>query len=215
MKSIIMSCLYPDFCRELKKYGYNIIPSKNISEFAKPERQHADMQALRINNKLFTLDNCVKKAGEKYPENILLNCLFINNTLYGRLDSTDKSIINYCRKNNIKLVNVNQGYTRCSTLAINNKAAITADKSIEKALKDNGAEVLLIKPGFIKLDGFDYGFIGGASFCDINKVFFFGNIEQHPDYDKIRQFCVYFNSDIEVLCKEMPLTDIGGVVISN
>lgn len=215
MKTVIMSDLYPCFCKEFEKYGYNIIPSKNITAFSNPERKHADMQALRINDKLFTLENCVKKAGETYPENILLNCLFLNNTLYGRLDSTDNSVLDYCRNNNIKLVNVNQGYTRCSTLAINNNAVITADKSIEKALKNNGAEVLLINPGYIKLEGFDYGFIGGASFCDNNKVFFFGNMEQHPEYSKIKKFIFTHNSDIEVLCKDITITDIGGAVITD
>jgi hypothetical protein len=215
MKTVIMSDLYPCFGTELAKYGYRIIHSKNISAFSKPERSHADMQALRINNVMFSLDDCVKKAGEKYPENILLNCLFLNNTLYGKLDSTDDSVIHYCRNNNIKLVNVNQGYTRCSTLAINNKAAITADKSIEKALKNNGVEVLLIEPGYIKLDGFDYGFIGGASFCDNNKVFFFGNIEMHPDHSKISEFIYDHNSDLEVLCQDMTITDIGGAVIAD
>ena len=55
MKSLIMSGLYPCFCKELAEYGYDIIPSKKIEEFAEPEQLHADMQALRINDRLFTL----------------------------------------------------------------------------------------------------------------------------------------------------------------
>jgi hypothetical protein len=212
MKTVIMSDLYPCFGTELAKYGYRIIPSKNISAFSKPERSHADMQALRINNVMFSLDDCVKKAGEKYPENILLNCLFLNNTLYGKLDSTDDSVIHYCRNNNIKLVNVNQGYTRCSTLAINNKAAITADKSIEKALKNNGVEVLLIEPGYIKLDGFDYGFIGGASFkIAPDTLAFTGRLTGHPDQNRI--LCFLASHGIEpVHLTQYPAFDIGSAV---
>ncbi len=216
MKSLIISGLYPCFCRELARYGYNIILSKKIEEFAEPEQLHADMQALQINDRLFTLENCAKKAGEKYPENVLLNCLFIGNTLYGRLDSVDDTVLDYCREENIKLVNVNQGYTRCSSLQVAENAVITADKGIAKALENNGAEVLLISPGNIALKGYDYGFIGGAGFYDNGKVFFFGNIKNHPDYDKIRQFCSLYNSDIEILYQDMPLTDIGSaVVLSN
>lgn len=213
MNNVIISDLYPCFCEALRAFDYNIIPTKNINEFSEPEQKHADMQVLRINNSIFTLDGCVKTAGKSYPENVLLNCLYLNNKLYGKLSALDDSVLEYCRENGIKTVNVNQGYTRCSTLVVNKKAAITADKSIEKALKNDGADVLLIEPGHIELKGFNYGFIGGASFCDNNKVFFFGNIKAHPDYDKIKQFCDKNKLNIEILRKDMPLTDIGGAVV--
>lgn len=213
MKTVLMSGLYPCFCEKLAEFGYNIILSKKIEAFPEPEQYHADMQALRINDKLFTLENCAKKAGEKYPENILLNCLYINNTLYGKLDSVDDTMLDYCKANGIKTVNVNQGYARCSSLQVSENAVITADKSIKKALKNNGADVLLINEGHIELKGYDYGFIGGAGFYDNGIVYFFGNIKNHPDYDKIREFIIQYNSKIEVLCQDMPITDIGGSVI--
>ena len=215
MKTVLMSPQYPCFCEALAEYGYDIIPSKKIKAFYEPERFHADMQALRINDKLFTLENCIKKAGKKYPENVLLNCLFLNETLYGRLDSVDDTVLEHCRKSGIKTVNVNQGYARCYSLQIADNAVITADKSIEKALKNNGAEVLLISPGHIKLKGFEYGFIGGAGFYDDNTVYFFGNIKKHPDHKKIREFVKRYNTDIEILCQDVPLTDIGGAVLFN
>ena len=213
MKSLIMSGLYPCLCKELAEYGYDIIPSKKIEEYAEPEQLHADMQALRVNDRLFTLKSCAKKAGEKYPENVLLNCLFIGNTLYGRLDSVDETVLKFCREEDIKLVNVNQGYTKCSSLQVAENAVITADKSIAKALKNNGVEVLLISAGNIVLEGFDYGFIGGASFSDNNTIYFFGDITKHPDYNKIKEFTSKHNSIIEILCKTQPLTDIGGAVL--
>ena len=171
------------------------------------------MQLLRINDRLFTIENCEKPVGERYPENIRLNCLLLGNCLYGKLSAVDTSVIDYCSENGIKLVDVNQGYTRCSTLVINENAVITADKSIEKALKNNGADVLLISPGNITLEGFDYGFIGGASFTENDTVYFFGNIKEHPDHKKIKAFCEKYNSNIEILCEEAPLTDIGGAVL--
>ena len=65
----------------------------------------------------------------------------------------------------------------------------------------------------IELKGYDYGFIGGAGFYDSGKVYFFGNIKNHPDYDKIKEFIKYNNSIIEIICQDMPITDIGGAVI--
>ena len=213
MKKLVMSKKYPCFCEELNKFGYEIIPTKKINTFLEPEQYHADMQILCIKNKVITLDDCIKKPGKNYPENILLNCLYHNNKLYGKLSATDSLVREYCRENNIETVNVNQGYTRCSTLVVNDKAVITADKSIEKGMKNNGVEVLLISAGNIVLEGFDYGFIGGASFSDNNTIYFFGDITKHPDYNKIKEFTSKHNSIIEILCKSQPLTDIGGAVL--
>ena len=213
MKKLVMSKKYPCFCEELNKFGYEIIPTKKINTFLEPEQYHADMQILCIKNKVITLDDCIKKPGKNYPENILLNCLYHNNKLYGKLLATDSLVREYCRENNIETVNVNQGYTRCSTLVVNDKAVITADKSIEKGMKNNGVEVLLISAGNIVLEGFDYGFIGGASFSDNNTIYFFGDITKHPDYNKIKEFTSKHNSIIEILCKTQPLTDIGGAVL--
>ena len=60
-----------------------------------------------------------------------MNCLYLGNKLYGRLDATDKAVLDYCTKNQIELIDVKQGYTRCSTLVVNDNAVITADKSIQ------------------------------------------------------------------------------------
>lgn len=213
MKSLFISDMYQCFCDELINRGYNIIPSKNIDVFNPPEQKHADMQILKIQDRIFTLGDCKRKPQRAYPYNVLLNCLYFNNRLYGKLNAVDDSVIDYCNKSGIETVNVNQGYTRCSTLAINDKAAITADKSIDKAMKNKGEEVLLISPGNILLEGFNYGFIGGSSFADEKTVYFFGDITKHPDYRKISDFIEKYNSKIEILCKKQPLTDVGGAVL--
>lgn len=214
MKTLVMSSLYTCFCEALRQKGYNIIPTKNINVFHKPEQRHADMQLLKIRERVFTLCDCRKKVGKCYPENVLLNCLYLGNKLYGRLDAVDPVVPEYCAEHGIETVNVKQGYARCSTLVINENAAVTADKSIEKALKNNGVKVLLISPGHIRLEGFNYGFIGGAGFSDNGKTFFFGDITKHPDFNKIKAFCDDYNSKLEILCNTEPLTDIGGVVIT-
>ena len=60
MKTLFMSDLYPCFCEELIKRGYNIIPTENIEVFHKPEQRHADMQLLMIENTVFTTFNKFK-----------------------------------------------------------------------------------------------------------------------------------------------------------
>lgn len=228
MSTFVMSDKYPCFVKEIEKLGHTVISSDTVDTFPIPEQKHADMQILPINNDIFLINECTvlaeklpkerllfcyKKAGNKYPEDILLNFLYLNNTLYGKLSAIDKNLVDFCEENSIKTVNINQGYARCSTLVLNEKAVITSDLSIEKALKKDGVEVLLISSGNIILDGYDYGFIGGASGkIDENTVVFLGNITNHPDYRRIENFCENHNTSIKIICKDMPLTDIGGIV---
>lgn len=228
MSTFIMSDKYHCFVKEIEKTGHTIVPSDTIKAFPTPEQQHADMQVLRINKHIFVLqecesirkilpsDNltvCKNKAGGKYPENILLNFLFFNNILYGKTDCIEPELLIYCKKHDIPTVNINQGYARCSTLVVSEKAAVTADITVKNALEKDGAEVLLINHGYITLDGYDYGFIGGSSGkIDDKTIAFFGNIKKHPDYEKIKKFCNKFDVDIITLCKNKPLTDVGGLV---
>lgn len=228
MSTFVMSDKYPYFVKEIENLGHTVIASDTVNIFPIPEQKHADMQILPINNDIFLINECTvlaeklpkerllfcnKKAGNKYPEDILLNFLYLNNTLYGKLSAIDKNLLDYCKENNIRTVNINQGYARCSTLVLNKKAVITSDLSIEKALKKDGVEVLLISSGSIVLDGYDYGFIGGASGkIEENTIAFFGNVTSHPDYKKIENFCDNHNLSINVICPYMSLTDIGGMV---
>ncbi len=213
MKTLVMSCLYPCFCEELAARGYHILPTKSVDIFHRPERLHVDMQLLKIEDRLFTLNDCLQPLGRNYPDNVRLNCLYFGNRLYAKLSAADESVLAFCRERNIELINVRQGYTRCSTLVIAENAVVTADKTIEKALRRSGAEVLLIEAGDIRLEGFSYGFIGGAGFADNGVTYFFGDITKHPDYGRIEAFCRKHHSKIEIVCKKEPLTDIGGVVI--
>ncbi len=147
-------------------------------------------------------------AGKKYPDDILLNGLFLSEKLYGRIDKLSKTLVDFAKER----VFVRQGYTRCSVCKINEHAIITSDASISDAASANGVDVLKIVPGHIELDGYDYGFIGGASFVYNSKVFFFGKIEDHPDFEKIRDFTNKHSLET-ISLSERPLYDIGGAVI--
>ena len=211
--NVVMSGEYPEFVSALETFGHKVILTKRVNCFHKPEQLHADMQILKIRDRIFTLDMCRKKPSRDYPNNVLLNCLFLGNRLYGKLSAIDETVLEYCKDNQIEMINVNQGYTRCSTLVVNDNAVITADASIEKAMKKCGVEVLRISVAQIKLYGFDYGFIGGCSAKIGNTIFFFGNIKVHSDYEKIKTFITNHNSILEILCRYIPLTDIGGAVL--
>lgn len=228
MNNIIMSSERLDICNELKKYGFQIIKSQQLPQLLRFEQNHADMQCLRINDTFFVLKECVelrdkllsiglnvvktvKSIGGKYPENILLNAVFIKNKLFCREISIDTSVIEYCNENNIEIINVNQGYTKCSTAVIDD-CFITSDIGIFKIMQKNGVEGLLIEPGCIELHGVNYGFIGGCCFTYEKNVFFTGNIKKHKNYSKIKNFCERLNKNIISLTNHN-LYDIGGFIV--
>ncbi len=228
MSNLVMSNKYPQLVSELQNLGHKVITSDTIDVFLFPEQKHADMQVLPIKSDVFILNECtglkskLKKynpiicrnsAGKDYPDNVLLNFLYFKNCLFGKVNAIDNSLKEYCIQNNIKIVDVNQGYCRCSTLVVDKNAVITSDSTIEKTLKGEGAEVLKISAGHVRLDGFDYGFIGGASAKIDDTIYFFGDIKHHPDYDRIEDFIIKHKNKIQIICKNMPLTDIGGAVI--
>lgn len=226
MSRVVLSSEFPEMSEKLREFGYEVIHSENIIILPDFEAKHADIQCLKINETVFVLRECEKLSesllktgykvilterglGRKYPKNILLNAVFFHNKLYGRLDSIDSSVISYCKSNGIELINVNQGYTKCSTVLLDD-CFITADRGIFDAMTANGEEGLLISSGNIDLKGVDYGFIGGCCFCNKGKVFFSGDIRLHSDYTKIKTAL----SDYEtVLLSNEKLYDIGGFVV--
>ena len=228
MNNIIVSNENSLVINSLNKLGFNPIFSEDISALLPFERKHTDIQCLKINNTLFVLNSCkrliseLKKLGKEvietekpikkdYPDNVLLNALFINNKLYCKETALDNSVKKYCEKNGIEIINVNQGYTKCSTAVIND-CFITADKGIFEALTENGVEGLLINIGDILLPGAEYGFIGGCCFCYNDTVFFTGDINSHSDSEFIKDFIYKKGLRIESLTDE-DLYDIGGFVV--
>ena len=205
---------------------FRILVLPPFSCLPEPVSSHADMllcpvgDSLAVHklyygqNKAIFDENNIKvlpineSAGKKYPDDILLNGLFLSDKLYGRLDKLSKTLVDFSKES----VFVRQGYTRCSVCKINENAIITSDESIAEAACANGVDVLKIVPGHILLDGYDYGFIGGASFVYGYKVFFFGKIEDHPDFEKIRDFANKHSVEL-VSLSERSLYDVGGAVI--
>lgn len=148
-------------------------------------------------------------VGDVYPNDILLNGLRVKDTVYAR----KASISRYISSGAARVVDVRQGYAACSVSMLSDTAAVTADKSMKSALEANGITVLLIRPGYIVLDGYDYGFIGGCGGrIGRDRYAFFGNIDLHPDGDIIKDFAASNGVSIVSLSDE-PLHDHGGMVV--
>ncbi|MBQ4137207.1 MAG: hypothetical protein IJD67_03760 [Clostridia bacterium] len=233
MRSLLVSKLmYTEIKNELAK-SFDIIELDENPMLDKPVSAHPDMQLLRLddeiviskslyaqNNKLADIINqkynvnfTTSEHTARYPGDVIINALRLDLYLFCKTYAVDKSVVKLAEKKNITLVNVKQGYSACSTLALD-KAIISADKGICEAARDKGYDVLQISPGNISLEGYDYGFIGGASFYDKenSRVYFFGNIKSHPDCEMIAAFIKKHSAQIFSF-DHLPLYDFGGAVI--
>ncbi|AGK97917.1 DUF6873 family GME fold protein [Clostridium pasteurianum] len=126
---------------------------------------------------------------ETYPYDIFLNAISTNDIFLHNLKYTDKNLISMVKGK--KLLNVKQGYSKCSTALINDSAAITSDIKIHDILTSNGVKVLLVPPGNIELPGLNYGFIGGT--CGIvedGSIAFFGNLDNYLYGDMVFKFLI-------------------------
>lgn len=148
-----------------------------------------------------------------YPDDIILNALSTDNILLHKIKNTDPFILS--ASINKEIINVNQGYTKCSCAIVSNNAFITSDKSISNSLKSKGYDVLLIPPGDIILEGLDYGFIGGC--CGLiseSEMIFFGSLEKYIYGDLIKDFLKKHNIT-PIYLADTKLTDRGSIFVYN
>lgn len=217
--TIIIDARFFDIAKKMWGSEHEIIPSFIHTNLQKPISSHPDMTITPVGDTLvccpesFThykkfLGNRVimgqATLSSHYPNDIAYNVLICKNKAFGKKEHIDRVVLQELDKRNIELINVNQGYAKCSSAVFKN-GVITADDTIFDALVKNNIKALKITSGNIKLEGYDYGFIGGASGVISGKLTFFGDVTKHPDYLKIKEFCSfdYF--------KNFPLTDVGTI----
>lgn len=160
----------------------------------------------------YTCDFISEKVMTPYPHDSLLNCVFIKNKLICNPDTVCREITEYAELNSITVIPVKQGYTKCSVCVVSDNALITDDESIFKACVSNNMDTLFISKGSVKLNGFDYGFIGGCTgLIDKDKLLFNGDINYHKDCNRITDFLNIYNIK-PVIIENEPLYDIGGII---
>lgn len=148
------------------------------------------------------------RVGFKYPKDAIYNAVkfksfFIHN------DFTEAKIFSYMENNFYEFIKVKQGYTRCSSVVLND-SIITSDYGIYKSLKEK-INVIIIDPEKIELDGFDLGFLGGTcGMLDRNTLVFNGNIKKLKSYDIIYKQCEKEN--IKLIYPKCKLLDTGSLI---
>ncbi len=216
---------------KLNMMGVNIIKSTGCVNTYESIKYHPDISICKLNNNNIVVapnvydyyKNILNPYGfnvirgdsiikNKYPYNIHYNIVILKNFAIHNFKYTDKVILDYIEKNNIKKINVSQGYCKCSICIVDDNSLITSDEGIYKEVIKHGIDCLLIEKGHIDLFELNYGFIGGCSFLiSNNELAFFGNIKNHPDYDKILNFVNSKNKSLISLSDDK-LLDLGSII---
>ncbi len=168
----------------------------------------ADIKKKLVKGKINFIEGS-SAVGSKYPETAKYNAVVTDRYLIHNLQVTDSRIKELC-SNRIS-IHVNQAYTRCNLLPLNNDRFITSDLGIYNTLINNKLTALYIDPKQIKLPDFSNGFFGGACGVYKNKIYIIGSLVEMKEKNQIIDFLSYTNYNILELYKG-PLYDGGSLI---
>ncbi|MBO4567950.1 MAG: radical SAM protein [Bacteroidales bacterium] len=227
--TIIASSLMPDKAKEnLSKLGdvvwlqpsdkaYPSISSHpDIFFFCKDER-HCDSVICAKNVDIdlppeIEVIKGEKEVGKKYPDTVPYNAVGVGNTLIHNMLYTDLSIKNLYGKISTKSaqLSVNQGYTRCNLLALDERDFITSDIGIKRVLEANGCDVFYVDPHQITLPGQDYGFFPGCCGLVDDTVVVCGALKHLKECKELRKF-IRRNGMKIIELYDGELVDVGSI----
>jgi len=148
-----------------------------------------------------------------YPKDIAYNVARVGRLYFHNLKYTDPVVRRKLEEQGIEPVHVEQGYSKCSVLPIDENAIITSDIGIARAAEKKGLDVLCIAgERNIRLPGLNYGFIGGSggmlgkSVLGIN-----GKLSALCFHEEVASFL----SGKNIILKELSdsaVTDIGSIL---
>ena len=209
--------IYPPEFKE-DEISFNLIPS-----LIKSKDRYPDIQCFSDNDNFFTYNNLKKYYSSfipkiiisecdlesKYPKDVIFNVFKAENYIFCNEKYTDNNLLSYL-KNYYKIINVNQGYSNCSSLYLGKKTITTSDKGMEKTFMKNGFKTIFIDNKNIILKGYSNGFIGGSAVKLKDEIVFFGSIKD-PQYKNLTSFL----NENEVKYKDFdfPLEDYGSSVL--
>ncbi len=225
VKHVVISGQYPEFISSLCNLGVVALKTDHCPDIMSQISNHADILFAHLGDDDFLIEQNQKnlivelqklgfiqadtavKLGAEYPSDVLLNCCTLGNKLICGKDNVHPLLL----KNKIA-VKSSQGYSKCSVCAVDEYSIITDDISVFEACKNNDIDALLVSKGSVKLDGFDYGFIGGCSGkLSKDTLSFCGDIRSHSDYQRIKSF-LSFRGIQTVSLSSGPLIDVGSVI---
>lgn len=193
-----------------------------------PVSRHADILANYVGKSTFLADKnqtelckfiednsgktfIIENIKSPYPNDCLLNFADIGDYIICNKSILTKEIVSLLP--NKQIIDVKQGYSKCSVCICKHNTIITDDISVYNAVSQyDNINSLLVQKGSVSIDKYDYGFIGGCcGLVDKDVLIFNGDLSTHTDFDKIKNF-LYYNGVNYIDIKGKPLTDIGSII---
>ena len=193
-----------------------------------PVSKHADILANYVGKAIFLVDEnqvelcsfiknndgksvVIENIKSPYPNDCLLNFADIGDYIICNKYILSEQIVKYLPQKEI--IDVKQGYSKCSVCICKQNTVITDDISIYNALLQyDNINSLLVEKGSVSINKYNYGFIGGCcGLIDKNLLLFNGDLSTHTDFDKIEKFLYDINVKY-IDIKGKPLTDIGSII---
>ncbi len=210
--------------------GVKTICPPNISSLTPPLSFHADLGICHLGENTVICPPCTISyykeiltplgfyviSGESpvlstYPFDCAYNVAILYDKVILNSETCDKILLFELKKRHYKIIDVKQGYSKCTTAIISKNAVITEDAGIFKACEKEGINALLTEPG-VNLSGFKNGFLGGASGLIGNGQFFInGNLEKLKDFKKIENF-LSLHGVTPIYNNDSVPDDIGSVI---
>lgn len=228
----------------IKNMGYVIIENEFNNLVYDEISSHPDIYYTNVDNHIFISKDKAKEFGinpfvfklnigdsvvsSEYPKDVAYNLCIIGKNAIHNFKYTDPILKKYLEENDYNLIQVEQGYSKCSIVVIDSNSCITSDIKIATVLLENGIDVLYVDEPEIKLlkrmsntfkEGrkmsFEYsdmkGFIGGSIFRLDDKIIVFGDVKKFINYIKIKKFVE--KRGLELIGFEgLDVIDYGGII---
>ena len=192
----------------VSKHADILVNNVGKSTFLADKHQTELCNFIEDNGGKYTILNDIKSP---YPNDCLLNFADIGDYIICNKTILTDNIVELLPDK--KIIDVKQGYSKCSVCICRRNTIITDDISIYNAVSQyDDIKSLLVEKGSVNILKYDYGFIGGCcGLIDKNVLLFNGDLSTHSDFDKIKKF-LYDNEVKYIEIKGKPLTDIGSII---
>lgn len=147
-----------------------------------------------------------------YPCDCAYNVTRLGKFIIGNLSYMDTKIKRLYQDKGFEFIHINQGYSKCSICVLDDFSVITEDEGIRRTLNSHNINVLKINPGSVELDGFPYGFIGGATgFVDRKTLGFCGNPSTEIYFKEMEEYIK--SKSVNIIClSSTKLKDYGSIL---
>ena len=200
------NAILPEYLRER---GHSVSFVKARAGMNRAIASHPDIYMCCLGDTVFHGDPSLLLPS--YPGDSIYNGCSTGHFFIHNLNHTAPDLLSAVEKAGQTVIHVSQGYSKCNCVVVDEKSIITADKGIERAAAAAGLDVLPITKAQVLIEGYQYGFLGGASGRVGDEIIFNGDLSQHSDYAAIREFIE--NRGLRVVFfRDYPLTDIGSII---